>query len=41
MTYALEVKGLRKSYGEKMVLKGVNLRVRKGDIFALLGVNGA
>ena len=41
MTNALEVSGLRKSYGEKTVLKGIDLCVRKGDIFALLGVNGA
>ena len=41
MTNALEVKGLRKSYGEKVVLKGIDLYVRRGDIFALLGVNGA
>ena len=41
MTDALRVKGLRKSYGKKEVLRGIDLRVRKGDIFALLGVNGA
>lgn len=41
MTNALEVSGLRKSYGEKTVLKGIDLWVRRGDIFALLGVNGA
>lgn len=41
MTEALQVKGLRKSYGKKEVLKGIDLCVRKGDIFALLGVNGA
>lgn len=41
MTDALQVEGLRKSYGKKEVLKGIDLWVRKGDIFALLGVNGA
>ena len=41
MTNALEVRGLRKSYGEKAVLKGIDLSVGRGDIFALLGVNGA
>lgn len=41
MTDALQVKGLRKSYGKKAVLKGVDLCVRKGEAFALLGVNGA
>lgn len=41
MTDALQVKGLRKSYGKKEVLKGIDLCIHKGDIFALLGVNGA
>lgn len=41
MTDALQVRGLRKSYGKKEVLKGIDLRVGRGDIFALLGVNGA
>lgn len=41
MTNALQVKELRKSYGKKEVLKGIDLCIRKGDIFALLGVNGA
>ena len=41
MTNAIEVNGLRKSYGAKEVLKGIDLCVRRGDIFALLGVNGA
>lgn len=41
MTNALEVNGLWKSYGEKTVLKGIDLCVRRGDIFALLGANGA
>ncbi|MEY8313414.1 ABC transporter ATP-binding protein [Oscillospiraceae bacterium 42-9] len=41
MTDALQVKGLRKSYGKKEVLKGIDFCVRSGDIFALLGVNGA
>lgn len=41
MTNAVEVRGLRKRYGEKEVLRGIDLCVRRGDIFALLGVNGA
>ena len=41
MTVALQVEGLRKSYGKKEVLKGIDLCVHKGNIFALLGVNGA
>jgi ABC-2 type transport system ATP-binding protein len=33
--------GLRKSYGEHMVLDGIDLTVRQGTVFALLGPNGA
>lgn len=39
--YALEVKNLKKNYGSKEVLKGISFAVEKGEIFALLGVNGA
>jgi ABC-2 type transport system ATP-binding protein len=38
---ALEVAGLTKSYGDQAVLKGVDLSVPAGTIFALLGSNGA
>lgn len=41
MTDALQVKGLKKSYGNNSVLKGIDFSVRRGEIFALLGVNGA
>ncbi len=41
MSNAIEIKELKKSYGNNIVLKGVNLVVRKGEIFALLGANGA
>lgn len=37
----VEVNGLKKSYGEHTVLKGIDFTVQKGEIFALLGVNGA
>lgn len=37
----VEVNGLKKSYGEHAVLKGIDFTVQKGEIFALLGVNGA
>jgi ABC-2 type transport system ATP-binding protein len=33
--------GLRKSYGAKVVLDGIDLSVAKGTVFALLGPNGA
>jgi ABC-2 type transport system ATP-binding protein len=38
---AIEVRGLRKSYGGLEVLKGVDFEVARGSIFALLGSNGA
>jgi ABC-2 type transport system ATP-binding protein len=38
---AIEVAGLRKSFGDKVVLHGIDLEVPGGTIFALLGPNGA
>ena len=38
---AITVAGLRKAYGTKKVLDGVDLTVAAGTIFALLGPNGA
>ncbi|HZE40040.1 MAG TPA: ATP-binding cassette domain-containing protein [Stackebrandtia sp.] len=38
---AIEVNGLRKSYGDHTVLDGIDLRVDPGTVFALLGPNGA
>lgn len=40
-TPAIETAGLTKSYGDNAVLKGVDLRVPAGSIYALLGSNGA
>jgi ABC-2 type transport system ATP-binding protein len=33
--------GLRKSYGDKVVLDGIDLNIAAGSVFALLGPNGA
>ncbi len=41
MSYAIQVNGLKKSYGNHTVLKGLDFHVLKGENFALLGVNGA
>jgi ABC-2 type transport system ATP-binding protein len=41
MTYTVTARGLRKSFGGKVVLDGVDLDVATGVIFALLGPNGA
>jgi ABC-2 type transport system ATP-binding protein len=38
---AITVTGLRKSYGDKLVLNGIDLTVPEGTVFALLGPNGA
>jgi ABC-2 type transport system ATP-binding protein len=38
---AIQVQGLRKSYGPKEAVRGVDLEVRTGEILALLGPNGA
>jgi ABC-2 type transport system ATP-binding protein len=38
---AIEVSGLKKSYGGREVLHGVGFRVEAGEVFALLGPNGA
>jgi ABC-2 type transport system ATP-binding protein len=38
---AIAATGLRKSYGNKIVLDGVDLRVPAGTVFSLLGPNGA
>ena len=38
---AIAVSGLRKAYGDKVVLDGINLDVPSGSIFSLLGPNGA
>ncbi|ASJ14417.1 ABC transporter ATP-binding protein [Thermococcus radiotolerans] len=38
---ALEIRGLKKSYGDFLALKGIDLTVEEGEVFALLGPNGA
>jgi ABC-2 type transport system ATP-binding protein len=40
-TSAIEIAGLTKSYGDHAVLKGVDLTLPAGSIYALLGSNGA
>ena len=41
MSCAIRVEGLQKSYAGRAVLKGLTFTVEQGEIFALLGVNGA
>ena len=37
----IEVKGLKKSYGEVHAVRGLDLSIAQGEIFSLLGPNGA
>ena len=41
MAYAIETRGLRKSFGDREAVRGVDLAVHSGELFALLGPNGA
>jgi ABC-2 type transport system ATP-binding protein len=38
---AIAVRGLRKSFKDKLVLDGIDLDIKEGTIFSLLGPNGA
>ena len=37
----ISIKGLRKSYGDTEAVRGIDLEVNRGEIFAFLGPNGA
>jgi ABC-2 type transport system ATP-binding protein len=37
----IEIRGLRKSYGDVEAVRGIDLHVDRGEVFALLGPNGA
>ena len=41
MRMKLEVKGIRKSFGDKEVLHGIDFHVESGKALGLLGRNGA
>src|SRR5450755_3834346 len=38
---AVDVRGLMKSYSGTQVVRGIDLAIRRGEVFALLGPNGA
>lgn len=39
--YAIDVHGLKKSYKDVLAVNGVDLRVRKGELFGIIGPDGA
>ena len=41
MKYHLELKNVTKDFGSTSIIRGVNLRVKKGEIHSLIGPNGA
>jgi len=41
MTYALELKDLRKNFGKTEIIRGANLSVTSGERVAIIGPNGA
>ena len=41
MTYSLELKNLRKSFGKTDIIRGVDLAVKAGERIAIIGPNGA
>lgn len=41
MTHMVEVKDLKKRYGDKQAVDGISFVVKKGEIFGILGPNGA
>jgi ABC-2 type transport system ATP-binding protein len=38
---AVDVRGLRKQYGDVTAVDGIDLEIRRGEVFGLLGPNGA
>ena len=39
--YSIETSQLTKKFKEKVAVDGINLQIKKGELFALLGTNGA
>lgn len=37
----IEIKNLNKSYGDVQAVKDLSFRIKRGELFAFLGVNGA
>jgi ABC-2 type transport system ATP-binding protein len=41
MNHALEVQALSKAYGKKQAVNGVSFQIAEGEVFGLMGMNGA
>ncbi len=41
MEYILELKNINKSFGTNTVLKDINLNIKQGDVYGILGLSGA
>lgn len=41
MSLGIEIKDLRKEFGSKVAVNSINLNIKEGTLFSLLGVNGA
>ncbi len=41
MSYIIDIENLNKNYGKERVVNNLTLKIKSGEIFALLGVNGA
>lgn len=39
--YSIEIENLTKKFKEKTAVNNVSLKIKQGDLFALLGTNGA
>ena len=41
MESIIQIKGLRKSFGDKEILKGIDLEVNKGEVICIIGPSGS
>ena len=41
MTSLVSVKGLKKSFGDLEILKGIDLEVQRGEVLSIIGPSGS
>lgn len=41
MEYVIEVENLKKTFGQKKVLRGINLKIKKGESYVVIGGSGS